>query len=160
MELIIMLVALVLLLQQGWMLVRRIRVLREQLSNFYPLKHPATEELRAIYREIDRDVMITEPDLLTPKKPPVEHLLNDRAKGIELRPGIDKVRLDLPDGRHLTFKTREGALAYWRSWCRVSNEQNVKKNGPQIGAFPIPQRQGFSRLGEVQVKVKVKDQQH
>jgi hypothetical protein len=36
---------------------------------FAPLQKPATEELRQIYREIDTDCGIIEPELLTPEKP-------------------------------------------------------------------------------------------
>ena len=55
---------LMLLAEELW-----IRAKTRQEDPYYQLKHPESEEMRAIYREIDRDVMITEPDLLTPEKP-------------------------------------------------------------------------------------------
>lgn len=36
---------------------------------FYEMQHPATDELRAVYREIDHDAGLTVEEILTPEKP-------------------------------------------------------------------------------------------
>lgn len=53
---------------------------REEPEVFAELKKPATEELRQIYREIDQDCGIIEPDLLTPEKPKAKDLTPSKQK--------------------------------------------------------------------------------
>lgn len=56
----------------------------EKQSPYYELQHPATEELRALYREIDREAEIRDPDLVTPEKPPVGSQLIFSGSGAQL----------------------------------------------------------------------------
>lgn len=84
------------------------------------LKNPATEELRQIYREIDQDILITDPDLLTPEKPKAEKYktapnvplpdLEKALEGLHLEPG-EHIKLELNDtGEVFKFRSKDEAL--------------------------------------------------